>query len=338
MSPLILALMQLVGFVVAPPLLVLGTIVAWFRLIRLIGPRNTLRRSVQISRIRYRQPLRGIFSNAPGGVLILSGSIIALCSWALRSNPHQLRAPLAALALGMSWRFFRTASNPALPVMLLATSSVVCFYSNDLIFFWAVIVFLGVLGCVAVESTLQSTLPPVILFLGVSSYEQFQTLKRVQKTLPCLVVTLINQAEDSILRHYHRHYGGMGLDPTGTRYESLRTREGRWEQTVLDMMNMVPIVILDTRVVSEPVVQEAVWMLQPERLHKVTFVTDDDTIAPVLESILPRDEIDRTHRARLVTEAGLGDRIERLTKSRDSLPAPPPGGVRAGGDAFPSGP
>lgn len=313
MRSVALALLQLVGLVVGPPLTLLGTTAAWFRLGRLIGLKETLRRSAQISRIRYRQPLRNIVANAPGCALILAGSVIALSSWALRSHPHQLRAPLAAFALGGSWRF-RSASNPIFPIVLLAITYAVCFSSNDTVFSWAVLILLGLLGCMAVESTLQGMLPPVILFLGVSSYEQFQTLKLVQSSLPCLVVTLINQTEDSILRRYARHYGGMGLDPTSPRYESLRTRDGLWEQTVHDMMDMVPMVILDTRAVSEPVAQEAVWMLQPERLHKATFVTDEQRNAPVLDSVLSQEEIEG-HRARLVTEAELPDRIERLVRS-----------------------
>jgi uncharacterized membrane protein len=154
MKSVVLALIQLVGFVVAPPRLLLGTIVAWFLLARLVGLRNTIRQSVQISRIRYRQPLRSIISNAPGCVLILSVSIIALFSWLLQSDPNQLRFVMTASAVGASWRLFRTASNPALSTMLLAMAYVVCISSSEIVFFWTVSILLGLIGCGAVFSTL----------------------------------------------------------------------------------------------------------------------------------------------------------------------------------------
>ena len=259
--------------------------------------------------------------NAPGCSLIFVGTIIAAISWALRFHPDQLRLCMACFAFTLSAAFYRTASNKVFPVVLLAFSWIACFVTSETVFVWGVAIFLGLLGCVAVETTLQGMLPPLVLFLGVSSYEQFKTLKRVQKTVPCLVVTLINQVEESILRQYDRHYRGMGLDPTGPRYESLRTREGLWEITVRELIDMVPIVILDTRVASDPVSQEAAWMLEPERLHQVMFVTDDEGNAPVLESLLPKEDIYREHRSRLVKEDELCDRISQFTKSRDTLPS-----------------
>lgn len=317
----ILAFNQLAGFAVLPPFMVFGTLVAWFRLIRLVGLRNAMKKSMRISRIRYRQPLRGMRANAPGCPLIIFGTFIAVISWTLQSHPDQLRIPMAVFALILSASFYQTASNRAFPVVLLAFSYIACFVTSETVFVWAVTIFLGLLGCVAVGTTLQGMLPPIVLFLGVSSYEQFKTLKRAQKTVPCLVVTLINQVEESVLRQYDRHYRGMGLDSTGPRHESLRTRDGLWEQTVRELIDMVPIVILDTRVVSDHVLQEAAWMLQPERLHQVTFVTDDEGNAPVLESILPKNEIYLEHRSRLVKEDELCDRISQFTNSHDALPS-----------------
>ena len=318
---LIQAFTQFAGFALVPLLLVFRTLDAWFRLIRLVGLQTAMKNSMRISRIRYRQPLRGMRFSAPGCSLILLGTFIAVISWALWSRPNQLRTLLAFFAIGLSASFFRTASNRIFPIVLLAFSLVACFGTSETIFVWAVTIFLGLLGCVAIGTTLQGMLPPIVLFLGVSSYEQFKTLKRVQTTVPSLVVTLINQAEDSVVRQYDRHYRGMGLDPAGPRFESLRTRAGLWEQTVQDLVGMVPIVILDTRVVSDPVLQEAAWMLQPEQLHKVMFVMDDEGNAPVLESILPKDEIYPEHRSRLVKEDELLDRISRFTKTGNALPS-----------------
>lgn len=309
--------LPLVLLAVLPPLVLFATLGAWLRVVRLLGPRRAFKNCLTISRLRFRQPLRYVKVNAPGCSLLIFGPFIALFAWALRTHLDQLRGILAIGSIAFAAAIGRRASNKALLPAILALSYVGCFLTSDAVFFWGVSVFLVDLGCIVVESTLQGLLPPLVLFLGVSSYAQFKTLKLVQRSAPGLAATLIDQAEASIVREYERHYRGMGLDPTGPRYESLRTRLGLWEETVRELIDMVPIVILDTRVVSGPVLQEAAWMLQPERWHQALFVTDKEGNAPVLEQILAKAAIVRDHRTRLVREDELPERISRAIRSRD---------------------
>ena len=109
---------------------------------------------------------------------------------------------------------------------------------------------------------------------------------------------------------------GWGSTPQAHDFESLRTRAGLWEVTAHELIDTVPVVVLDTRVVSDPVLREADWSLHPDRLHRVLFVTDDEGNAPVLETVLPRNEIERLLQPQLVKESELRERVSASCATR----------------------
>jgi hypothetical protein len=100
--------------------------------------------------------------------------------------------------------------------------------------------------------------------------------------------------------------------------ENLRTKNPQvWKSIVYQLIEMTPIVILDTRGESKPILYEAFIMLDPKRAHKAVFITDDNRRAPALEAhgIHPAD-----HALTCVTEEEL---VPLLWDRSESVFMPP---------------
>jgi hypothetical protein len=83
---------------------------------------------------------------------------------------------------------------------------------------------------------------------------------------------------------------------------------------------MVPVIVVDTRYVSAPVLREIAWMLDPRRNFKGLFLTEDDGRRPALDMVLGETHTARQFQLHLVTERELYPIVKALTASRASLP------------------
>lgn len=180
--------------------------------------------------------------------------------------------------------------------------------------------------------------PPVVLWLSTSGYDNFRFLKKLQPIVPDMVKTLINQASPGITERYYRHYmrriafvketaqgvsklgaavAPMFMNPSGPRLESFRTRPGLWKRSVRDPIEVSPIVIRDTRYISGPVEEEVVWMLDPRRSFRAISLGNPDGSYPALEAVLGT-----TDRLGLIkcNEKLLYDLVRDMTQSVETLP------------------
>ena len=109
----------------------------------------------------------------------------------------------------------------------------------------------------------------------------------------------------------------MFMNPSGPRLESFRTRPGLWKQSVRDLIEVSPIVIIDTRYASSPIEEEVAWMLDPRRSFRAIWLGNRDGSYPALEAV-PGG----TDRFGLIkcNEKLLYDLVRDMTQSAETLP------------------
>jgi len=148
----------------------------------------------------------------------------------------------------------------------------------------------------------KSLQPPIALFLAGSSQYAADLLVQINIAVsPLRCVALLDPQKMHFLQR-----NAMG--------ENLRAKDPQlWKSIVYRLIEMTPIVILDTRSKSESILQEAFMMLDPRRAPKGVFITDDDGRAPALEAhgIHPAD-----HALTCVTE----DELIPLLRDRSDSP------------------
>ena len=263
---------------------------SWHRAVQLLGIRAAVHGAGVMLKLRYREPFRYMRANAPG----LSMTFPALLAVVVLSQYGPSLFSISLLVLVALW--------------------------------------LGVIW------PLIGLVPPVVLWLSASGYDNFRVLKKLQPILPDMVKTLINQASPSISEKYYGHYmrllavqretargvskvaaavGPIFMNPGGPRLESFRTRPGLWKQSVRDLIEVSPIVIIDTRFASGPVEEEVAWMLDPGRSFRAIWLGNPDGSYPALEAV-PGD----TGRIGLIkcNEKLLYDLVHDMTQSAETLP------------------
>jgi hypothetical protein len=192
----------------------------------------------------------------------------------------------------------------------------------------------------AVVLPLGMVTPPTVLFLAISDYDQFHVLKSMQSRPlglgDLLVLSLINQRSEGVIRNYDDHYRQAGTiarkhsvlawavpgalaNPGAPHSDSLRTRPGRWRETLEQAIDLTPIVVLDTRDFSRYVLEEALCMLDPERVYKCLFLVRDDGAQPVLDRVRAFGFVPGAG-VQTVTEDELIPRLRELTRSPAALP------------------
>jgi hypothetical protein len=154
----------------------------------------------------------------------------------------------------------------------------------------------------------KSLQPPAALFLTSSSPYAADLLVQINIALsPLRCVALLNPK-----RMHFMQRNALG--------DNLRTKNPHiWKSIIYRLIEMTPIIILDTRGESAPVMQEAFIMLAPERARKAVFITDENGRAPALEAhgIKPAD-----YALTCVTEEELIPLLRDWTQSAYSLPQP----------------
>jgi hypothetical protein len=151
--------------------------------------------------------------------------------------------------------------------------------------------------------------PPVVLFLTSSSPHAARLLGNINRGLtPLRAVGLLDPLRIGFVQRFF------------IKADNLRTSDPYvWKSLVCRLIDITPIVIIDTRGEAEPVCQETLLMLHPKRVRKALFITDDDGLCRSLEVhgidpakyALPR-----------VTESDLISQLRYWTQKIDYLPCP----------------
>ncbi len=98
----------------------------------------------------------------------------------------------------------------------------------------------------------------------------------------------------------------------------LRTSEdGNWQAVVKELIELTPIVVVDTRVFTRACLFEAATILMPQYVDKAIFVSKEDGSCPLLAQI-PRADL----RVNIVKEDELGQVLRRLVTSKLGLSKP----------------
>jgi len=144
-------------------------------------------------------------------------------------------------------------------------------------------------------------LPPAVLVLTGSNTQGFSLLNKVHRAIwPLRVVALLDYST----------WAGYGQD-------NLRTNSPHvWRSIVHQLIDIAPIIIVDTRAQSASVEDESFVMLAPERVGKAAFISELDGNCPTLSKhgIRPRD-----HALPAYTEHELISRLPRLIRSAEGL-------------------
>jgi len=118
--------------------------------------------------------------------------------------------------------------------------------------------------------------PPAVLILGVSSQETANLVSQISKTIhPLRIVGLFDTKRTG------RLMGTFSLFTDNMRTESDR----EWEKVVELILYVVPLVVIDTRTISPPVIREVKRVMGNNQYRKKSlFVVGSDNKAPALEA------------------------------------------------------
>src|SRR4051794_10154313 len=126
----------------------------------------------------------------------------------------------------------------------------------------------------------KSIQPPAALFLSSSSWSAADLLVEVNVALsPMRCIAFLDPKKMHFLQR-------------NAIADNIRARDPKlWKSIVHQLVEMVPIIILDTRGDSRAVMQEAFIVLTPRYARKTIFILDDDGGAPALQvhGIDPKD-------------------------------------------------
>lgn len=137
-------------------------------------------------------------------------------------------------------------------------------------------VFAVTLGLVGLVSYME---PPLVLVLAKSSKRGLFIQTQLDGT-GVTTASLLNWDELELRARAWSHLAKPITNP----YDIHRTTEqGDWRAEVEQLIDLVPIVILDFRELSPAVLWEADALLRPERSKKALFIVNDDRKSPVLE-------------------------------------------------------
>ncbi len=178
------------------------------------------------------------------------GQAAAMLKLVMRSRIHfYLWGPIVPLATNIAF----SANGVRLPFSL----------TFALCLFWAHIL-------------LYQALPPSALLLGTSRPETATFRFRLERGLhPYRVVVLLEPA--AVTTRTTSRFQSNYLE-----WDNLRTSEGAWHSTVFGLMETVPVLVIDTRVPSDGVVEEVQRLLARRLLEKTLLVTKDDGLAPAV--------------------------------------------------------
>jgi hypothetical protein len=137
----------------------------------------------------------------------------------------------------------------------------------------------ALIACIAawvVSRSSESVLPPAMLYLGVSEPGQYEMVSYFANSRAWLVVSAINHSDPSVNQFdapsgtlFSMIFGmiratlpGRPIPFARRRLESIRTSDDSWEGVVRDLLDFVPLVVIDLRSHSAIVERELAWAIQ----------------------------------------------------------------------------
>ena len=165
--------------------------------------------------------------------------------------------------------------------------------------------------------------PPTMLVFSTSTDERLRwalTLKRF--TGGRRVISLLDTGYMTLKPSVSDAWAIMSRRAL-TLTDVLRTSDtNNWQAGVRELIELAPIVVVDTRVSTRALDFEAFTMLTPKYAHKAIFVSNDDGSCPVLEGLVVEGRIPPDLRVSIVKEDELGQVLRRLVISGHALPRP----------------
>lgn len=125
--------------------------------------------------------------------------------------------------------------------------------------------------------------PPAIVLLAGSGEATLDLLRSINLAItPLKAVALLEDEHAGVTQRFRIRSLILGstLDP---KFNNLRTTDQQlWQSVVHQLVDIAPIVVVDTRDPGPAVAQETFIMLAPERAGKAVFVVDADGSCPAL--------------------------------------------------------
>ncbi len=165
--------------------------------------------------------------------------------------------------------------------------------------------------------------PPTVLVFSSSTNRQLRwalALKRF--TGGRRVISLLDTGYMTVKPRFGDFWSVISRR-SATLTDVLRTSDTKdWQSGVKELIELSPIVVVDTRVCTRALVFEASAVLAPAYAHKAIFVSEDSGRCPLLERLLDEGHIHPRSLVSVVKEDELGLLLKRLVRSKDTLPKP----------------
>jgi len=122
------------------------------------------------------------------------------------------------------------------------------------------------------------TKPPTILLLGCSSQQLNNTHMDLKISMNGLrVVSLVDATKAESASVFSFLLG-----------DSLRTTDNKWQEVVHQLMEIVPIIVIDTRIASPAIIYEASYVMRTGLIYKTVFLSESNGESPVLDSLISK--------------------------------------------------
>jgi hypothetical protein len=131
---------------------------------------------------------------------------------------------------------------------------------------------------------IRTTIAPVALLLGTSTHSSIRRQREVKRRLsPLRVVSLL----DVDVPWDPGLADEMALDCFRT------TNEDDWWPVIAHLMDIAPVIAIDTGAETAGVLREGKHILDAELAHKCLFLTPPNGSAPILDRLRPASKLDR---------------------------------------------
>jgi hypothetical protein len=151
------------------------------------------------------------------------------------------------------------------------------------IYFWTKLdMFLGYAICSSIISfgaVFSNILPPALLFLATSDHKSFEFLAEISKAIkPLRIANLLDR--DTAIK---TDSGNLEISLLGDEYRTLD--DNLWIDSVKRLIDLTPIIFLDARSQSIPLIEEASLILNSPHAGKTIFISHTEKERPLDELV-----------------------------------------------------